>query len=88
MQCTSLSIEPVFSVKAMICGYNKYQNAFDAPISEILSCEREVGNIHDTFALAIKKNGKGSHQCWLILCQRLSFQFQTSELVVNLRIDP
>ena len=25
-----------------------------APIGEILSCEREVGNIHDTFALAIK----------------------------------
>ena len=29
-----------------------------APIGEILSCEREVGNIHDTFAVAIKKDGK------------------------------
>ena len=27
-----------------------------APIGEILSCEREVGNIHDTFALAIEKD--------------------------------
>ena len=44
----------MFSVEAMARGYNEYQNAFDAPIGEILSCERQVGNIHATFALAIK----------------------------------
>ena len=42
----------MFSVKAMVHGYK--WNAFDAPIGEILSCEREVGNVHDTFVLAIK----------------------------------
>ena len=47
MQCTGTS-EPVFSVEAMVHGYNEYQNAFDAPISEILSYERDLGNIHDT----------------------------------------
>ena len=78
----------MFSVKAMVCGYNKYQNAFDASVDEILSCEREVSNIHDTFALAIKKNGEGSHQCGLTLFQQLSIQFQTSKLVINLRMDP
>ena len=51
----------MFSVEAMVRGYNKYQNAFDAPIGEILNCEREVGNIH-TFPLAIKKDGKGLHR--------------------------
>ena len=30
----------MFSVEAMVHGYNKYQNAFDAPIGEILRCER------------------------------------------------
>ena len=66
----------MFSVKAAIRGYNEYQNAFwHTYIGEILSCEREVGNIHDTFALAIKKNGKGSHRCRLTLFQQLSSQF-------------
>ena len=88
MQCTGTSVEPVFSVEAMVCDYNEYQNAFDAPIGEILSCEREMGNIHDTFALAITKDGKGSHRCRLSLFQQLSFQFQTSELVINLHTDP
>ena len=57
MQCTGTSIEPVFSVEAMVRGYNEYQNAFDAAVGEILSCERKVGNIHDTFTLPIKKDG-------------------------------
>ena len=61
MQCTSTSVQTVFSVEAIVHGYNEYQNAFNAPIGEILSCEREVGSIHDTFVLAIKKDGKGSH---------------------------
>ena len=52
---TGTSVEPVFSVEAMVPGYNEYQNVFDAPVGKILSCEREVGNIHDTFVLAIKK---------------------------------
>ena len=42
----------MFSVEAMVCGYK--WNAFDAPIGEISSCEREVGNVHNTFVLAIK----------------------------------
>ena len=75
------------NVEAMICGYNEYQNAFDAPIGEILSCEREVGNIHDTFVLAIKKEGEGLHCCRLSLFQQLSFQFHTSKLVINLHMD-
>ena len=53
MQCTGTSIDLcMFSVEAMVCGYK--WNAFDAPIGEFLSCEREVGNVHDAFMLAIK----------------------------------
>ena len=54
MQCTSTSNEHVFSVEAMVRGYHEYQNAWDAPIGKILSCEREVCNIHDTFVVPIK----------------------------------
>ena len=38
----------------MVHGYHKYHNAWNAPIGKILSCEREVGNINDTFAVAIE----------------------------------
>ena len=76
----------MFSVEIIVHGYHEYQNTWDA--HEILSCEREVGNIHDTFAVAITKDNKGSHHCRLSLFQQLSFQFQTFELVINLHIDP
>ena len=34
-----------------------------------LSYETDVGNIHHTFVLAIKKDGKGLHHCTLSLFQ-------------------
>ena len=46
-------VEHMFSVEAMVCGYHKCQSVWDAPIGVMLRCEREVGNIHDTFAVAI-----------------------------------
>ena len=48
---------------------------------------KEVGNIYDTFTLAIKKDGEGLHRCGLTLFQQLSLQFQTFELVIN-SMDP
>ena len=67
----------MFSVKPMVRGYHEYQNAWDE--HEILTYEREVGNIHDTFAVAIKKDGRGVFHCWLSLFQQLS---------LNLHMDP
>ena len=55
-----MSMEHVFNVKAMVCGYHEY---WDAPI-EILSCEREVGNIHDTFSISITKDCKAACCCY------------------------
>ena len=46
-----------FSVQAMVCGYHIYKTIWEATIDgELLACEREVGNIHDTFAVAVKKD--------------------------------
>ena len=55
MQCTGANVEHVFSVEVMVCVYHEYQNTWDAPIGEIL---REVGNIHDTIVVAIKRIAK------------------------------
>jgi len=57
------SVEHVFSVEAMVHGNHGYKNAWDAPNSEMLRCEREVGSIHDTFAVAIKKDGEVVCHC-------------------------
>ena len=81
-------MEHILSVEAMVHGYHEYQNAWDAPIGGILSCETEMGNIHDAFPVAITKDGEGLHYWGLCLFQQLSFQFQTSELVINLHMDP
>jgi len=53
----------VFNVEVMVHGYHEYKNTWDAPIGEMLRCERVVGNIHDTFAVAIKKDGKVVGHC-------------------------
>lgn len=60
---SSASVEHVFSVEAMVRGYHEYQSVWDAPIGETLLCEREVGNIHNTFAVAIKKDGEVVGHC-------------------------
>ena len=49
---TGTNVE-VFSVEVIT---STRMPGMHAPVGEILS---EVGNIHDTFAVAIKKDGKG-----------------------------
>ena len=39
-----------FSVTTALRGFRIYK---DATIGEVLSCERDIGNSHDTFAVAI-----------------------------------
>ena len=42
--------------EAMICGYHKYKYIWLNPvIEEELLCEREIGNVHDTHAVAVHK---------------------------------
>ena len=46
-----------FSVQAMVRGYHSYKIIWEATNDgEMLACEREVGNIHDTFAVTMKKD--------------------------------
>ena len=47
-------MEHTFSVESVVCGYHEYQDVWDAPVHEVLSCEREVGNVYDTFAVTVK----------------------------------
>ena len=49
------SVEHMFSVEVMVCGYHEYQSVWDAPIGEML-CD-------DTFVVAIKKDGKVIGHC-------------------------
>ena len=47
-----------FAVEAMVRGYHVYHLIWDAPIDgEGLECFREVGNVHNPSAVAIKKDG-------------------------------
>ena len=47
-----------FAIEAMVRGYHVYQSIWDAAIDgKNLECFREVGNIHDPSAVAIRKYG-------------------------------
>ena len=49
-------MECIFSIEVMVLGYQQYKDVWDAPVSEILQYEREVGNVHDTFVVAVLKD--------------------------------
>ena len=45
-----------FAVNSVIRGYHEYKTVWESPADgEVLRCEREVGNSHDTYAVAVKK---------------------------------
>ena len=46
-----------FSVNAMVRGYHIYEDIWYASVSEELPCQREPGNSHDPFAVAIIRAG-------------------------------
>ena len=45
-----------FSVNSMVRDYHVYQEVWEVHIGEILPCVREVGNRHDPYAIAVKKD--------------------------------
>ena len=47
----------MFRVDAMIRGYHCYQEIWQAVIGEELQTKREVGNIHDLYAVAVIRSG-------------------------------
>ena len=61
MQCTVLvsCVDHMFTVEAMVRDHYEKQNGLGCMHLLVkLSCKREVGNIHDTFVVTIKKDGK------------------------------
>ena len=48
---------PSFSTESIICGYHEYKSIWAAAFSELLSCEREIGNSHYPFAVGVIKEG-------------------------------
>lgn len=49
-----------FAVNAMVRGYHVYSNIWDASMSEVLPCEREIDNRRDPFAVRVSKPGTGT----------------------------
>lgn len=45
-----------FSLTTAVRGFHVYKDVWEPTIGEVLSCERDVGNSHDTFAVATKKS--------------------------------
>ena len=49
-----------FSVESMIRGYHEYIRIWESPSpTDNLFCQREIGNPHDTHAVAVKGNVAG-----------------------------
>ena len=44
-------------VPSMVRGFHEYQRIWSAAVGEELSCSREFGNVHDLFAVAVKRSG-------------------------------
>ena len=43
-----------FCIDSMVRGYHEYQSIWDTPLADgDLPCEREVGNSHDSQAVAV-----------------------------------
>ena len=43
------------AVESMVRGYHIYKDIWNSYIDEVLPCERERHNIHNPFAVAVKK---------------------------------
>ena len=44
-------------VPSIVRGFHEYQCIWSAAVGEELSCSREFGNVHDLFAVAVKRSG-------------------------------
>ena len=53
---------PCVLVQAVVHGYHYYEAIWEAGIDEeVRSCEREVGNVHNTLAICVKQVDINSH---------------------------
>ena len=45
----------MFQLSSMVRGYHEYRYIWDAAVGETLQCHCEVGNVHDPYAVSVKK---------------------------------
>ena len=57
-------------IPLMIRGYHEYQRIWSAAVGEELPCSREFGNVHDLFAVAVKRSGSV-----VVTCQKEYLQY-------------
>jgi len=48
-------MEYIFSIEAMANGNHEYKDIWDVPVTELLPCQRDIGNIYGMFAGAVVK---------------------------------
>ena len=80
-------MDHVFSIQAVVRGYHYYKSIWEAAINgEVLACKREVGNVHHTFAVSVKKDGiivghcprKSSSICSIFIRRKVSITCQVN----------
>jgi len=47
-----------FSLTTAVHGFHVYKDVWEPTIGKVLSCKRDIGNSHDTFAVAIKNSSE------------------------------
>ena len=48
-----------YTVETIVRGYHVYQNVWDAAVGQVLPCQRERGNVHEPYAVAIVDRARG-----------------------------
>ena len=46
-----------YSIHTSVRGYHVYKDVWEAALSQLLPCQREPGNIHDPYAVAVVETG-------------------------------
>ena len=46
-----------YTVETIVRGYHVYQVIWEAAVGQVLPCQRERGNVHDPYAVAIVERG-------------------------------
>ena len=46
-----------YSIHTSVRGYHIYKDVWEAALGQLLPCQREPGNIHDPYAVAVVETG-------------------------------
>ena len=62
LMTSSLHVDPgveVFCLNSVVRGYHVYKDILSSVHGEELHCKREIGNVHDLYAVSVIKHGTG-----------------------------